>query len=316
MSEELTDKELADRELADDELADEQAGAEESSSERLGQLMRSEDPAASSARLESDAIAAAEAAIRAAESALNTAKAPAPAAEDAAVDSSSIRRLWILRAVLVVNFALMGVMIALPGPTVIDTASPADADPAATDEPAVEPEPPFVDPLRDERLLLPVDKKYDEALIAGRDGNYELAAQLMHDYVRAHPNLDPALMQTAYVMMGRYLRLSGRTDEAVEYETIARRMVGSSHLPADLWRTARAAEQRGDMRGMRQAYARLLLQQNMLTPSQLAVITEAYLKFGESYRLEAAQGEAEARQAENERLRKLREAGQPTEPGK
>ncbi|MCA8941288.1 MAG: hypothetical protein KDB80_01905 [Planctomycetes bacterium] len=299
-------------ELTDEQLAKEQA----TSGEELGQLMGSEDPAASKARLESDAIAAAEAAIRAAEAALERTRGAEPAAAPAAEPTVSTRKLWILRVVLVVNFALMGVMIALPTPIAVDSAQPAENAEQPAQESPVEPEPPFVEPLRDERLLLPADKKYDEALIAGSDGNYELAAQLMHDYIRAHPNLDPALMQGAYIIMARYLHLSGRSDEAIEYENVARRMVGSSHLPADLWRTARAAEERGDVRGMRQAYARLLLQQNMLTPSQLAVITEAYLKFGESYRLEASQGEADARETENERLRKLREAGQHTETGK
>lgn len=295
MSEELTDKEQVEKQAA--------------KTDELGQLMGSADSAGTESRLERDAVQAAEAAIQAAESALRETKESSADTASAPVDDGARqRRIWMLRGVLVLNFALMGVMIALPGPAPVETPTTTEThtDPA-TDENSNTTQPPFVEPLRDERLMLPADKKYDEALIAGRDGDYELAARLMHDYIRAHPGLDPALMHGAYVNMARYLHLAGRSEEAIEYETVARRMVGSSHLPADLWRTARAAEERGDVRGMRQAYARLLLQQNMLTPSQLSVITEAYLKFGESYRLEAALGEAEARDVENDRLRRLRE---------
>lgn len=277
--------------------------------EDLGKLMGTDS--GGTKQLEIDAVRAAEAAVRAAEAAIqrvDAASGEAPAA--AGAEQISPRKLWALRGILLVNFALMGIMIAMP---TADSTPHSDAT-TGVESAAELPQPfsgdsPFVSPLRDPRYTIPRDDLFDEALVFARDGNYEQAAVLMQKHVEAHAALHPSLLQTPYLLLAHYLRLSGRTEEAIEFEGIANRLIGASHLPEDLWNAARAAERNGDAREMRRAYARLLLQQNMLTPTQRAVVTEAYLKFGESYRIEAEQGREQARAKEADRLRRLREGG-------
>ncbi len=295
---------------------------EQVSADELGQLMQEGSAEAQQAKLEGEAVAAAEAAVRAAESAIAGAAAPQPTPAPAPVQTASTRsetgmstgKLWMLRAVLILNFALMGVMIALPGPS-----GNTDHTGTATEHEAdthTEPNSPFVAPKHDPNMRVPSDRRYDEALLAARDRNYERAAELMHSYVRTHQHLHPSLLEGSYILLARYLRLSGRTDEAVLFEVEARKMVGAAHLPNDLWQTARAAEKNGDAREMRRAYARLLLQRELLTPSQLSVITEAYLKLGDSYRMEASLGADKAREEDAKRIDDLRKSDDSAEHGK
>jgi hypothetical protein len=299
------------------------AGSEPAAQSELGGLMASGDldTAARIRRMEEEAMVAAERVFAEAESAL--AEAETVVAEERATAHASegardgraprqqvvvdgvrfdLQKLWILRCLLVLNLVLVVVMFTLPG------RGPAPAhDPQPREAPPV---PEGFDAKPREGLpALPTDKLYDEALIAGRDGEYPRAAELMKRYVEAHPDLHPALLQGSYTMLGRYLRLAGRTDEAIRYEVEAQRLIGVSQLPSDLWQAAREAESRGDAQSMRQAYARIILQRDMLTPSQLAVVTEAYLKLGDSYRMAAQEGQAAAEAEELERERRLREQG-------
>ena len=73
----------------------------------------------------------------------------------------------------------------------------------------------------------------------------------------------------------------------MKYLRQANQILRRSYLPDDLLRSARRAEEAGDAAQMRAAYARFLLQQSMVPASERQAIHEAYLKLGDSYRMQA-----------------------------
>ena len=286
----------------------EETGVDQDAGE-LGSLMQEGAESGVQERLDNEAIAAAEAVLATATSVLRdvddaTAE-PVQAVRDQQVDK---RKLWMLRAILLLNFALMGVMIALPDGAVSHPAT--DGEHGTEMESAESGTSPFVGDRRQQAFLTPNDNLYDEAVLAARDGNWDQAAAMMQQHiVKNKATTHESMMQGAYILLASYLRRAGRSDEALEVDAMWLRLVGTTTLPEDLWHMAQSAEKRGDGPAMRQAYARLLLQQNMLTYNQLAVITEAYLKFGDSYRIEAQAGDERAQKEEREREQKLRESG-------
>lgn len=288
--------------------ADSQKAAAEAGEDALQDLMQS--GAAEAAK--EQAVTGAESAVAQAESELQAAEAALALADEHPSQTMAPRRLWALRAVLIVNFLLMGVMLALP--YAAPEPQPADPHDAAHDAAQHDPHGSghapdtsshFVQPRRDPRYVIPPSKLYNEALKASSKGDYDTASELMHRYIRANSSLHSSLLMGPYLTLAHFLHMAGRDDEAVSFELEAQRMIGASSLPEDLWRAARAAEESGESREMRRAYARLLLQQNMLTPTQYAVVSEAYLKLGESYRMEADEGAAAAKRESDARLREM-----------
>ncbi len=285
----------------------------------LGQLMQPED---NESRLEATAMAAAaqlaveegERALRTAADALRTAEgisdppSPEPPPRKHAV--------WILRGLLILNLAMMGLMIALPSDPNGSPASVGGHDPSNIAQPeehqpatgshgeVVDPAAtrPFVKPLRAPGLGLPRDELYTNALLVAAKGNFTEAVLLLKSYLAAHPNLSDPLRSLVCGNISFYLRKDGRGSEAVEYDIQYAKLANSHSLPEDLWRMAIAAEQRGDGLEMRRAYARLLLQQKVISPTLKALVSEAYLKLGDSYRIEAEHGAGAAREADQRRL--------------
>ena len=68
-------------------------------------------------------------------------------------------------------------------------------------------------------------------------------------------------------------------------------------------RWARRAEAEGNGEEMRRLYARFLLQQKQIPPALQQVVVEAYLKLGDSYRLEAQAATEKARIEELQELK-------------
>ena len=79
--------------------------------------------------------------------------------------------------------------------------------------------------------------------------------------------------------------------DALEHERLARQDADRAALPEELLRQARAAQARGDGAAMRRAYAQFLLQEGQMSPELQALIQEALLEIGDSYRVQADSGE-------------------------
>ena len=196
--------------------------------------------------------------------------------------AASPRHRWVLRGLLLVNLAMMGVVLALP-----NGRAPAPA-------PEREPPPAKADPLLSPpRQLggLPTSKYWSEALESAGKGDLPQAILLLERYLELSPEITDVERRLVYNQIAFYLAKDGRTDEALEYERRSSQLMSRSHLPDDLLQNAHRAEQEGKLQEMRSAYARFLLQQKQIPPSLRKHIAEAYLKLGDSYRLEAEAGE-------------------------
>ncbi len=237
--------------------------------------------------LTADAAAAAEQALRRGRHAVEEAEQaqrPAPPTERL----SPRLRHQLLRAMLGLNLLLMVLMLLVPDPVVTP------AQPAAPQRPT----PPLAQPvpqpeLRDARDLaisVPDRELYDRAVVASLEGRHEEAVALLEHYLRRHPEMPPALRATVYNQLAHYSVLLNRREDAHRYGTMAAQLRQRTALPDELIESARRAAADGRGSDMRRDYARLLLQQQMLRPDQRAAIAEAYLRLGDSYRIEAEQG--------------------------
>lgn len=296
-----------------DEVGIEQEQVEQTQAEGLSDLMKDEPES----RLEAQALAAAERAVTQGEQALKSAQ----GLIDNATQSSGHggQRLWVLRSLLALNLALMGVMLLIPeaapqnqGP--IENVAPQEFAPGPTHDPSGDPvahpvEPPaesFRDRSRPDIGLVGEDLM-NEALRAAADHRYARAIGLLERYV-AQPMLNESLKINAYWQLATYNRRVGNFDQAVHYENQAQGLAPMAMLPEDLIRAADAAERDGDGRAMRRAYARFLLINDRVSPAQRAKIIEAYLRMGDSFRVEAEAGAEAAEAITAEKVQELREA--------
>jgi TolA-binding protein len=253
------------------------------SGESLASLMHQDAAAAPGNRLDADALAAAEAAVRAGQKALAEAeRAIAAGTGHATRRLHGRQKLWLLRAMLALNLVLMVAMLFVPN----GAKSPSGAAPPGghgTADPGTR---------RAERraptLGLPNDKLYEAALLLAMDGRFDQAVTSLEAYAARYPDLDPAVRRLLYGQLSYYLRKAGRIGEALAWENKARVLAGAESLPEDLVHAAAEAEKRGDYREVRRAWASFLLQEKMLSPTLRSLMVEAYLKLGDAYRLEAS----------------------------
>ncbi|MBK8980335.1 MAG: hypothetical protein IPM29_30910 [Planctomycetes bacterium] len=140
---------------------------------------------------------------------------------------------------------------------------------------------------RDAELGVPGDPAYHQALMVAMEGDYGLAAKLLERFLERHPDLNPAVARLVHGQLAMYLRNSGELAAALDHERLARPGSQRAYLAEELLQAARVAEQRGDSEALRSAYARFLLQQDTLSPGLRALLGEAWLKLGDSYRAEA-----------------------------
>ncbi len=216
------------------------------------------------------------------------------------------RKLQLLRLLLIGNLVMIGLMLALPHPLetrpeyqseqpdngAVDATAPV-TPPASVPRPAprVATPSPVTPTAPAPKLGMPDDALYEQALLQAMEGDFDEASRSLEGFLAAHPDLNPALKQLVHAHLGYYLRKAGRVSEAIEHENAMRALAGQASLPQDLLDAARAAEKSGDGKAMRRAYAQFLLQRDQLSPSMRALIQEAYLEFGDSYRVGAEAGE-------------------------
>ncbi len=272
--------------------------------------------AANNPALENRAMAAAaEAAIKEGERAL--ASAARAVAQVSGVDSGPApepekklvgKRLMVLRALLLFNVVMMGVMIVMPDPPVqsdevveapVIAQPPVEPDPLADSVLQSDPNR-YVSPTRHPDVM-PDSDLMSKAFTAASKGEYSEAVEKIQTYLAAYPEMNPQLRILALTSLSSYLRLDGRKDEALKLEIRIRSLSGSSNYPADLLKRARQAMEAQDFHETRRAYAKFLLTQKTIGPAMRSAVTEAYLMFGDSYRLEAGLSDLEA--IEQDRLR-------------
>jgi TolA-binding protein len=264
---------------------------------QLESLMAS-GPAAPRRDLDAEAIAAAQAAIAGAEQALHGAQ--------EALGAPPRRRLGVrervLRGLLALNLLLMAILLILPEHRA------GKPPPASFGEPPVEtrtaPASPFVQPWRERVPVIPDQDVYNEALRLADVGQYAAAAAALQRYLEAHHNLAPLLKMNLYGALSRYLFQAHDLEGAQRYALMAAQLQRRALLPDDLIATARLAEKQGNTEEMRRAYARFLLLQRQIRPDLRQHLAEAYLKLGDSYRLES---ELHEQQAERETQRKAQQ---------
>jgi hypothetical protein len=190
--------------------------------------------------------------------------------------ASPARAHWALRALLIVNLALMGIVLAWPTGKAPAEHSPQGAAP--TD--------PFLLPPRTLGGL-PSGKHWDAAVQAAGRGELAQAVQLLEQYLQVAPAITDVERRLVYNQIAYYLAKDGHTAQALEYERRSSQLMSRSHLPEDLLQSAHRAAAEGKVAEMRAAYARFLLQQKQIPPSLRKHVAEAYLRLGDSYRMEA-----------------------------
>lgn len=281
--------------------------------------------------LEARAMLAAERALAAGQQALEAAE----AAGAFAMPRSRIRE-WVLRGLLAFNLLLMAAVLLLPDAA--RQADPAGApagdmaghrspvSPAGGDLPALAGgqrrggghrqavEGPVRRPARSVPVPLPeTDDRYARAMLRAASGDLTGAVEDLERYLAAEPHMPPAMKRNVLGTLAHYSFRLGLEQEAREFERRASALTQSHYLPEDLVRMARRAEEEGDGDRMRRLYARFVLQQKQVPPSLHHFLAEAYLKLGDSYRIEAERG---AQRSEARRSRDLQAVTPPRGRGK
>ncbi len=199
----------------------------------------------------------------------------------------------VLQIMLVVNLVLLAVMLIVPS----GGNKPSDPTPARTGTAATTTEKApdsFVQPPRVIGAL-PNSGLWEESVRAAGEGDYRGAAAVLQRYLATSNGMTDLERRLVYNQLAFYLTKDGRIAEAHEYERKSQQLMARSYLPDDLLNSARRAAQQGQIAAMRSAYARLLLQQKQIPPTLRKSIAEAYLKLGDSYRLEANRAESATR---------------------
>jgi len=266
--------------------------------------------------LDAKALRAAEEAVAKAEAALATAQlsVPAPTAEEA---TGATARDWVLRVVLIANLVLLGVMLAMPDPVVETTAEPqggqghperhgvdthagtGNGGTASDRAPAIAPGPkvPAVPASSPEFL---------QAIRLAAADQHADAAELLRRYLDVNPGL-PAKARREYLsaMMFYYGEAGMHEEEEACFGRILA-LQNQSYLPEDVLRLAREADDEGDAARMRQLYARFLLTEKNHSLEERRAVAEAYLKLGDSYRMQAERAKVRAIMVQRERESRLR----------
>ncbi|MHC4516582.1 MAG: tetratricopeptide repeat protein [Planctomycetota bacterium] len=252
--------------------------------------------------LEDRAVAAAREAIFVGETALEQAEEASLLLEHAEAGERSrswlSRRDKIMAMLLIFNLALLGMMAAVPG-----VFSGDDTDPTTVRTNGTSGENPnYVPKVHKLNDHFPADNLYEEATLAARRGDYPTATRMLKQLLKEAPDMSGVQLRLVYSQLAYSLLRDGKRKEAEEYTDRIDGMRLQTTLPEDLVRAARRAERDGRGSDMRRYYARFLLQQNQIRPDMRDVIAEAYLKIGDSYRLDAEAGEkAQASQGEERR---------------
>jgi hypothetical protein len=211
----------------------------------------------------------------------------------------------ILHVLLLCNLALIALVFVLPGGSGSENRqAPAQPRTAAATRDAADD--PFLSPPR-KIGDLPADRLWEAAVRAAGEGEYARAILLLEKY-ESQARMTDVERRLVYNQLAYYLVKDGRLEEAQAYERKSHQIMTRSYLPEDLLGSAHRAEQAGDQASMRSAYARFLLQQKQVPPSLRNHLAEAYLKLGDSYRVEAERAET---RAEQEELERMREGGGP-----
>lgn len=224
--------------------------------------------------LDAAALLAAQQAIAEGERALAVARAQL-ANEPPEVVSGSKRRELVLRLLLAANVLAMIVVAMLPG-------SGKKPD-ATTNSTSAQPQQPS-DPVPVGPRLA---TKYNQALLASDSGEYAKAIALLTDYLAESPRMAPSRKVNVYRQMAHYAAQMNLFTQAQDYERRADALTRSHSLPEDLVAMAHAALANNDHEGLRQVWARFLLQQRQIPSSLYQHVAEAYLQLGDSYRVQA-----------------------------
>lgn len=206
----------------------------------------------------------------------------------------------LLLLVVVVNLVLLVVFLTVPaarqallgGPASHGGASPDSSRPPATHKP---PGSEHLPEVRVGKTRFRNDQLYQQALLLSRDGDYPGAVKALERLLRGNPNLSDGYLRLIYQAMAFNLLRDGRKKEANEYADRIERMMKAHSLPEDLIKAAHRAATDGRGSDMRRNYARFLLQQDQVRPDMRDVITEAYLRIADSYKMEAEAGDAQVR---------------------
>jgi tetratricopeptide (TPR) repeat protein len=218
----------------------------------------------------------------------------------------------------------MGLMLALPStsepsrgqtPEVNRPAGDPGAQPGVPGMPGPDP---FRAPLQEPDEVLPNSEIYKTAQLQIAKGNPTRALELFERYLKAHPELQAHQLQLVYSNMAYCLNSLGRRQDAQAYGAKIDNLRNITALPDDLWESAHRAENDGRGIDMRRYYARFLLQQDQLGKrwASQGKIAEAYMKIGDSYRIDAEKGsQVEALRANiNRNLKKPDGAPRPKPP--
>lgn len=252
--------------------------------------------------LEAEALAAAEVAISAGEDTIADLPDDLQPAGNSATQRGLSAREWLLRSMLVINLALMGVMLVLPGARTSATSTP------STQTTQIGPElPPAKPPLltvapppgrerpgaRGNRVTN--NQIWSKAFMFLGEGRYQEAAESLLDYERGNPQMIAGQKLDLYTLLSTCLFKAGRMEEAEVYRARIMSLVNRGYLPEDLRNAARKAWSEGRSGEARRYYARFLLQQKQLSPALRQSVPEAYLRIGDSYRMAADVGAGEGR---------------------
>lgn len=198
----------------------------------------------------------------------------------------------VLQVLLLCNLTLITGLIMFPTSSAPEP-TPESKRPAFIGEGDTTQPDPFVQELR-VATEVPTSQLWEHAVRAAGEGDYARAVVLLEQHLTTtHPMTDVE-KRLIYNQLALYLVRDGRMSEAQEYERRSSQLMSRSYLPEDLLASAHKAAESGQLSQMRKAYARFLLQQKQIPPSLRKHIAEAYLRLGDSYRLEAdGRGEPE-----------------------
>lgn len=271
------------------------AQSEPAKADALSQLMGASAPApAKKPDLDKQAVRAAEQALAEGARAIaeaNAALKQGPAAPTEPPRMSKKREL-ALRVLIGVNVLVMVVLVLLPSPK-----AGTDAQPVV---PHHETPPPAHDPVVQKPSANdPVLRAF--AMAEARD--FRSAIAVLDQYLAETPRLDAGRKANVLLALEHYATQIGDFAAAQSYQRRTEALRSAHSMPEDLVQLALEAEKAGDVESMRRNWARLLLQQRQIPSSLYRHVAEAYLKLGDSYRTEAEQGEAAAREKQLQKAR-------------
>lgn len=268
---------------------------EAAKTDALSQLMAADTPSkAKKPDLDKEAVRAAEQALAEGARAVADAEAELQKASHAGEPAPRLskRRELALRVLIGVNVLVMIVLVLLPSPKTGANQQPVVAQP--------ETPPPAHDPVvQRPNPNDPVLRAF--AMAEARD--YRGAIAVLDQYLVDSPRLDAGRKANVLLALEHYATQLGDFAAAQSYQRRTEALRSAHSMPEDLVQLALEAERAGDVESMRRNWARLLLQQRQIPSSLYRHVAEAYLKLGDSYRTEAEQGEAAARERELQKAR-------------